>query len=249
MSRAPTIVFAAVLVVLVLAHSTTAAPTPTLVHLLTKPFTIGVVTDTYGSFNSSLQMIASTQFDGALHGAAILSGNVEESRSAVPVKVEVDLTGPLQGDARLFFGASNADDAADIVFSFGFHTSTVQSSASSGPSSVTYWESTGRYSTNKISFGTYWWRFNSDHEFTLQFVDHVFTNTSTIHGFAIPDAKSSMEQEKPWYQSWGMVLVTLGVFLIKTWLGVINAKRAEKAERLNVSKQRAAAVAAAKKKN
>lgn len=236
-SRLPSLPLLLAFLVLVCgAVPVTAASGPTLSHLLTKPFVLGVVTDTYGSFNASLQIVASSRFEGAHHGSTLLtSASSHEDGTSVPAQVEVDLVGPFAGDARIFFGAANADDAADITFSFAFHTGEV---SAAGGATSTYWEATGRYQTNRISFGTFWWRFVSDHEFTLQFVDHVFTNTTTIHGFAQPDASSS--NGKPWWQNWGMVLVTLGVFLIKTWLGVINAKRSQKAEKTLLAQKRAA---------
>lgn len=204
-------------------------------RVLRQSFTVGVVTDTYGSFNASLKLAGLKSFEESLRGTAKLLRDGETSETLV--RVEIDLATPAAsaGTLNLFFesSADAADDAAataapNISFSFD-----LQSVAADDSSSLL---ASGSYTTNRISYGVYWWRFSTENEFVLQLVDHVFSNTTTIYGWATP----MLESRKPWYQNWGLVFVTLGVFIIKMWLGTMQARRAHK--------HAAMAVAAEKKK-
>lgn len=178
--------------------------------LLQSDFRLGVLSDTYGTFTGLAQLTPSPNFAESLSTLVELDG-ASGKQSA---RVEVELTSPTSSSGAMqIFLHSEESGKANITFNFEFVKEGEEVLFASGP-----------YQTNGISFGTFSWRFSSQNEFLLQFVDHVFTNTTTIYGWSKPAATIV----KPWYQSWGLVLVTGGVFLIKMWLGAMQGRRAQK---------------------
>lgn len=221
--------FALVAAVTMIAASTvTAAVEPTVRELLTQKFSVALLSDSYGTFRTTLELQPTLHFEESLttpEAPALTGDGVSTPHWFETLRMAIDLTSVEgnAGTAQLFF-VNGADAAANITFDF---------SLAKPSSSSTFFESSGKYTTSTFAYGVYWWRFTSQSDFTLQFVDHIFSNTTTLQGSAPPlVAVGSTKPEKPWYQSWGLVLVTGGVFLIRLWMNNVQSRRQLKREKI-----------------
>ncbi|CUG85634.1 membrane-associated protein, putative [Bodo saltans] len=218
-----------VLLALVLVAAAVSGAEPTIRELLKQKFSVALVSDSYGTFRTKLELQPSVNFEESLSTIDVpaLEGTTATTtpRWFETLRLIVDLKSPdgNSGNAQVFF-VEATDGAANITFDFNL----VKPSTS-----ATFLESSGKYSTNTFAYGVFWWRFTSQSEFTLQFVDHIFSNTTTLQGSSLPlVAAEGAKSDKPWYQTWGLVLVTGGVFLIRLWLNNMQSRRQLKQEKI-----------------
>jgi hypothetical protein len=218
------------LVVLLVLTSTavSAASEPTVRELLSQKFSVVLLSDSYGTFQTKLELQPTVNFEESL-ATTEAPALIGSSAAATPgwfetLRVIVDLksTDGNSGSAQVFF-VEATDGSPNITFDFAL---------SKPSSSASFLESSGKYKTNTFAYGVFWWRFSSQSEFTLQFVDHIFSNTTTLQGSSVPLILDESKSSKPWYQTWGLVLVTGGVFLIRLWLNNMQSRRQLKQEKI-----------------
>ena len=193
----------------VLVCFSTVAGEQSLLESLKQNFRIGVVTDTYGTYTSNMKLTSMPNFENLLRANLLYD-------EQFLCDVEIELSGKNGGSTRIYFLPMDSDAAPNISFDFKF--------LESGDGKR---YATGKYKTDGISFGVYSWRFMAENDFLLQFVDGIFSNVTTVHGYSSP-TESPLSGWNHFLKAWGLVATVAGVFVIKAFLNVIQERRMKK---------------------